>query len=298
MPAVEQYSLAALHDLLRSPSECPRFSAGRGVVISGGGSYLPSSYLAVRSLRASGCTLPIQLWHVGSKEFPAPLHELFMRFGVEPVDSLSFPEATRFKSLAGFQNKPFSIFMSPFQQVLSIDADNIALRDPTFLFDDQNFASSGAIFWPDFLTATPQYWSIKPGAWELLGLSPRQDAENETGQLLIDKQRCWQAMLVTLHMNQHSDFYYTHCSYGDKDTYTLAWDLTNMSAFRIPRRPVLAGDMVRYQFGPDGAPLFLHGRKWVLPSGKNPSTDWFMNEPQCRAWLQEFEEHLRSVTPR
>ena len=48
------------------PSE--RFT-GRGVVICGGGAkYFPCVYVCVRVLRAVGCVLPIEVWHLGAAE--------------------------------------------------------------------------------------------------------------------------------------------------------------------------------------------------------------------------------------
>jgi hypothetical protein len=38
-------------------------------------------------------------------------------------------------SLGGWQLKPYSIVHCPFREVLFLDADNVPLRDPTFLFE-------------------------------------------------------------------------------------------------------------------------------------------------------------------
>jgi hypothetical protein len=39
-------------------------------------------------------------------------------------------------------------------QVLYLDADNFVLRDPSALFDTQEYKSTAAIFWPDFWSNT------------------------------------------------------------------------------------------------------------------------------------------------
>jgi hypothetical protein len=39
---------------------------GKGIVICGGGRYWPSAWVAIKRLRASGCTLPVQLWYLGA----------------------------------------------------------------------------------------------------------------------------------------------------------------------------------------------------------------------------------------
>jgi len=189
----------------------------------------------------------------------------------------------------GWANKPFSVLHSPFKEVLFLDADNLALRDPSFLFDDADYRSLGAMFWPDFISPTLQYWSIKEEAWNLLGIPKRPHAETESGQLVINKERCWLPLLLTMHMNEHSDFFYEKVSYGDKDLFTFGWDLCGQSPLRISKRPEIAGEMVRHQFAPNGEELFLHGRKWVLPSLKNSRTSWYRREQECFEWLTELE---------
>jgi hypothetical protein len=49
------------------------------------------------------------------------------------------PQDPSHASLGGWQIKLFSIAHSPFEEVLSFDADNVALADPTPLFDDASY---------------------------------------------------------------------------------------------------------------------------------------------------------------
>jgi len=71
-------------------------------------------------------------------------------------------------------------------QVLFLDADNMAVRDPTPLFDSAPFAETGALLWPD-------YWdsSAAPDLPAVLGIAladaPR--ASFESGQMLFGKSR-------------------------------------------------------------------------------------------------------------
>jgi len=51
--------------------------AGRGIVICGGGSYLPSAYVAIRHVRRTGCSLPIELWVIDWTEIPQEQIEHF-----------------------------------------------------------------------------------------------------------------------------------------------------------------------------------------------------------------------------
>lgn len=265
---------------------------GRGIVISAGAFYLISGFVAVRSLRAAGCGLPIQLWHLGPDEMPAGVKPLFERHGVECVDSHELRKNHPMRVLGGWQNKLFSIAHSPFEEVLSFDADNVALADPTHLFDDPAYRRSGQIFWPDFVFEQANDWTIKPFAWDFLGIPRKSGAELESGQLLMNKQLSWEPLMLAYHMNEHPEFFYERCTYGDKDTYRLAWEFLGRPPNVIAKRPEMLEEMVRLQHAPDGRALFQHSRKWLLPVARNAHLPTFRKEPECLAWLAELEEGL------
>lgn len=203
------------------------------------------------------------------------------------------------RKLGGWQSKPFAITHSPFAEVLFLDADNLVLRDPSPLFDSPEYQRSGSLFWPDFKTVPSDYWAIRPFAWEFLELPPRIDAEIESGQLLINKPHCWRALQATLHMNNHSDFYYERCTYGDKDTFTLGWAVTATERSVVPSRPVFVGAQERIHFDLRGNELFQHCRKWALPVDKNPILPGYRLQKLCFEWLAEFAEvlSLSSIDP-
>jgi hypothetical protein len=286
------YSRQTLETQLRHPPPNPGNFRGRGVVVSAGGFYLISGYVAIRSLRAAGCTLPIQLWHLGADELPVQARPLFERHGVECVDSFEVRKRKPMRLLGGWQNKLFSIVNSPFEEVFSFDADNVALGDPTPLFELPQFRAHGQIFWPDFLFEQDNDWTIKPYAWEFLGLPPRRGAELESGQLLVSKSACWEPLMLTFHMNEHSDFYYERCTFGDKDTFRLAWECLGRPPYVVPQRPEMVEFPVRLQHAPDGTALFQHSRKWLLPLARNEPMPGFRLESQCLGWLAELEEGL------
>ena len=56
---------------------------------------------------------------------------------------------------------------------------------------------------------------------------------SRSGQVLVDKQRCWKALLLTVHLNQHASFYYQHVN-GDKDTFHMAWRMLEQVYSMIP----------------------------------------------------------------
>jgi hypothetical protein len=194
--------------------------------------------------------------------------------------------------LGGWQNKLLSIVHSPFEEVFSFDADNVALLDPAPLFDDPGYRGHGQIFWPDFLFEQACEWTIKPFAWDFLGLAPMTGAELESGQLLMNKTMSWEPLMLAFHMNEYPEFYYERCTFGDKDTYRLAWEYLGRRPYVIAKRPEMLEDMVRIQHAPDGGALFQHSRKWLLPLARNDHLASFRRERECLEWLAEFEKGL------
>ena len=71
-------------------------------------------------------------------------------------------------------------------QVLFLDADNMAVRDPMPLFDSEPYQQTGALLWPD-------YWdsSAAPDLPAVLGVAPADAPRSsfESGQMLFRKSR-------------------------------------------------------------------------------------------------------------
>lgn len=265
------------------PSE--RFE-GRGMVICAGGvKYFPSAYICASVLRMHGCKLQIQFWHLGPEEMSEEMKGLVAHLDVECVDALEVRKEHPARILKGWELKPYSIINCPFREVILIDADNLPLRDPEFLFGTEEYARTGAIFWPDF----SHYDRIGKGngIWDAVGLEFRKVPEFESGQIVVDKERCWKALQITMHMNEWSDFYYRHI-YGDKDTYNFAWML-NRQAYSMPNRGVHALPFTMCQHDFEGNRLFQHRnwRKWNA-MGDNPRIPDFLLEEECFGFLNEL----------
>lgn len=293
---IERYQ-AMLDTTVDSPLPYPadRF-AGRGIVLCGGGdAYFPCAWVCVQMLRRTGCTLPIELWYRGPAEMTGEMIALMESSGVACVDAWAMARDYPVRRLDGWELKPYAICNSRFAEVLYIDSDNVALRDPSFLFSEPDYLRYGAIFWPDrYIGPGSAFEWLKRETWELCRVPYRIEPEIEAGQLLIDKRRSWRALNVALHLNEHSDFYYAFF-YGDKDTFHLAWRRCGMEYALAPYRLVNLGDsdaIVQHDFA--GSPLFQHrnGDKWSLvwPNRQIPK---FLNEAECFACLQELGRRWR-----
>lgn len=196
----------------------------RGIVIGAGGeTYFKCAWVVANILRDLGCFLPIQFWYLGRSEMDPAMVDLARSIGIECIDAQAVAAGLEKKPriLAGWELKPFSVIRSKFREVLYLDADCVPVRDPSFLFNCEQYLQHGSIFWPDLPPNGKREW-IPPSVWELYGLGIDTTPDFESGQFLVDKSRCWHELQVTMWLNEHSDFVYDHV-YGDKSTYHLAW---------------------------------------------------------------------------
>lgn len=261
---------------------------GRGIVIPGGaGKYLACTWVCARMLRHLGCKLPIQVWYLGQAEYDETLSELLDAIDVEYVDAFDIPEAKTHLSLGGWPLKPFAILHSPFREVLLLDADNVPVAEPTFLFDTPEYRETGAIFWPDFWRSGPD-----KSYWKAMGVPFREEYEFESGQILIDKSRCWAAIQLANWMCERGEIYFFQHSYGDKDCFRAAWQRSD-TPYTMPEHGVTTlSDLVMVQYDLEGKRLFQHRNieKWTLDS--NRRIDDFHLEEECLNFLDQLRREF------
>jgi hypothetical protein len=276
----------------------PEYPGGfeeRGIVICGGGAkYFTCAWVCIHMLRKLGCELPIELWHIGSRECDAGMRALVEPLGVRCVDASEMRLKHPTRILSGWSLKPYSMLHSRFREVLFLDADNVPVVNPEALFSNESFQATGAVFWPDY-----GYLKPKPTAWLACGLTPLDETDFESGQIVVDKQRCWRELNLTVWMNEHSDFFYQHM-HGDKDTFHLAWRKLGTD-YAMPGTPVKSLEgcvMCQHDF--EGNRIFQHRNldKWSLSDGNKRIGD-FHYEEECRGFLEDLRRRwsgqVRSV---
>jgi hypothetical protein len=282
----------ALEAFLSHPPPPLNGYGGRGIVICGGGARcFTNAWVCLNMLRRLGCRLPIQLWHLGREEMDREMEQLVAPLQVECVDASKVRREHPVRRLGGWELKPYAILFSPFRQVMLLDADNVPVRDPTFLFDSLPFRNSGALFWPD------QGRSRRADPiWRSCGVEVPTEPEFESGQIVVDKARCWPALRLALWFNEHSDFYYDYL-HGDKDTFSLAFQRLKTPIRLVPHPPqIFDGGMYQHDF--EGRRLFQHRTlaKWsLLPH--NRRFPGFQFEEECLADLQELRKRWNGRMP-
>lgn len=303
--------------------------AGRGVVMCvGGPKYFIPGYANIKLLREKGCTLPVEVWHLGSCEMDEKMKGLLHELGdVSVIDAFDFYERGKFprqfmddpqrlaesdgwtaeaidaymakvyspRILNGWELNPYSILHSRFQEVLFLDADNSVTSDPTYLFESPAYQQYGALFWPDY-----QNLDASRSIWQIMHVQYRDEPEFESGQIVVDKKRCWKELWLTMHLNAHSDFYYKHI-HGDKETYHMAWrkagteyGMCPHAIHKLPQngKPGIHGSLVMCQHDWNGNVLFQHRNlaKFTLPAQQNKAIPGFQDEPHILKILESLEK--------
>jgi hypothetical protein len=258
--------------------------AGRGIVICAGGARLfTCAWIAIALLRRDlACTLPIEVWHLGAEEMGPPMRGLLEELDTYPVDAFEVAKCHQVDRLGGWELKSYAVMHSRFREVLLLDADNVPVRDPSFLFDRAEYRDTGTLFWPDIVRLAPDN-----EIWSTSGLSYRNMPSVESGQIVLDKSRCWRALSLAHWINQHSDVFYQFL-HGDKDTFLIAWLMLEQPYHLVRHQPKLL-DATFCQRDPEGEVLFQHRNqaKWIL-DGNNRRIDGFRLEAECRALLTEL----------
>ena len=275
--AAQRFSIAA-----RSLPAFPGNFSGRGIVIPAGGfKYFPGAWVCINMLRQLGCGLAVELWHLGPGEMTSEMRGLVEPLGVRVENALEFRERHSARILNGWELKPYAMIHSRFEEVLLLDADNVAVRDPTDLFDLVQYRELGAIFWPDLQRMKPDR-----DVWGLAGVAYRDEPEFESGQIVLNKRRCWDPLALAMWMNEHSDFWYDHI-HGDKDTFHLAWRKLDVP-YAMPSRGVELLDGVMCQHDFSGRRIFQHRNmaKWTLTNNRH--INGFLLEDECLSMLDDL----------
>eukprot|EP00927_Polykrikos_kofoidii_P016269 TRINITY_DN17332_c0_g1_i1.p1 TRINITY_DN17332_c0_g1~~TRINITY_DN17332_c0_g1_i1.p1 ORF type:complete len:467 (-),score=43.87 TRINITY_DN17332_c0_g1_i1:41-1441(-) len=226
----------------------------RGIVVIGGTSHRPgissNSYtinalLAIAQLRRVGCMLPIELWHDNDPALAGAYH-------TEVVLALAHPSSrvilrNFFHVLGGrhartYQLTTLALLNSAFEEALYIDADNLLLKDPTQLFDWQEYRKTGAVFWPDFFMVNP--WAK---LWRIIGKSPQPTWCVESGQMLLNISQHVKTLTLAHYFNQRGPARFYNWSHGDADLFFFAWQALD-APFSMAPPLAIAGDLVNSSF--------------------------------------------------
>jgi len=257
--------------------------SGKGIIVVAGGRYLEPAVVMINMIRKLGSTLRIQVWHVGDEEMTPAHRKILEPYNVETRDFKDFVGPEMLKPIQAnvgmrlFQLKPLALLHSDLEDILLLDSDNCPVKDPSFLFETKEFQETGSLFWPD-------YWqtSLENPIWQVVGRTPEQEWEQESGQLVIHKETAWKAVNLAVYFN--SDFYMKLLN-GDKDTFRFSWVAADVPYTMVNTLPTPIGTLkelhskdvgfcshTMLQHDLEGNPLFVHHNQIkhaVLAIGEN-----------------------------
>jgi hypothetical protein len=283
---LHEAGLACEHFISSLPAYPDSFR-GRGIVICAGGvNYFTGAWVCINLLRQFGCRLPVELWHLNGSEMDEEMRALMKPLGVSCIDASKMRRKHPARALGGWELKAYAIAYSSFREILFLDADNVPVADPGYLFDHPEFQRTGAIFWQDYGSGIS---SKALPIWKSCGLRRPAEREFETGQIVLDKKRCWRALRLCLWFNENSDFYYQYL-YGDKETFHLAFRKLKQPYSLVPH-PIHSLEKTMCQHDFDGRRIFQHRNqdKWDLFLGNERIKDfWF--EQDCFDYVARLQK--------
>ncbi|SCU99551.1 LAME_0G03664g1_1 [Lachancea meyersii CBS 8951] len=276
------------------------FPREEGFVTVGGGRFSLLSYTMIKTLRERGSTLPVEVVippqdeageeHYCNEVLPELNGRCVFFSDVLPKDLLSAWEFKR------YQIKSVALLISSFKKIVFIDADDFPLKNLDSVFKSDVVKQNGLVLWPDLWrrVTAPVFYRIanvdvdlndrvrnlgddvsppsryqKPGEKLDLDAIPFHDLQgavpdptSESGQMIIDKVRHLQTLLLALYYNVYGpEWYYSLMSQGtagegDKETFATAAHVLGLPYYQVKTK--LAFDGYHSNGGFSGVALLQH----------------------------------------
>jgi alpha 1,2-mannosyltransferase len=277
---------------------------GRGIVICADGNrYYKSATFIIKYLREHlNCKLPIEWFYIDDELTNNQINILENTYqNVKCVNAVSDEMEKLYGpilNIKGYELKPFSVLASSFNEVLLIDADNIPIKNVEKLFDMQIFQTTGSAFWCD-------YWSdwVDEEFYKIMDIGFKQSSNDiESGQLMVNKSKCWKAINLAWYMNNHS--YYTYQYFvGDKDIFRFAWEysktpiIVNMftpQSIGYVENDIFYGNAMLH-FDYYGERLFIH--MTLCKIEKNDDRGWKSITSDVKKWRFIGKDGTNLVSP-
>lgn len=217
---------------------------GRGIVMLAGGRFSEYAVTALGMLRESDSTLPVEVWRRDEREEKKGWCDELEAEGMACRRLSDYLDTDILSIADGKEMKVLTMLFSSFEEVVFLDADNMALQPPETLFDSEGYKETGVVLWPDF-------WKYDNADWldYVVGISNNRSqtlwnqTTVESGQMVWNKRLHWKSLLLATYYNYYGpDLYYTlinhgYAGWGDKDTFPLALRALNESYYSVPYAP-------------------------------------------------------------
>lgn len=237
---------------------------GNGIVFVAGGKFTMFVMPAIKAIRANaGGDIPVEIMipaeNTGETSFCENVLPSLDPSGLTRcVFMETLFDAKTLESVTGYQLKALALLASSFRKTLLLDADNYVVNPINSIFNCEIFEEFGLALWPDYWRRLhhPEIYDIagievdmtKRIRYSVDSVSPPErykvnnvndipfhdfdgaipDGGTESGQLLVDKHKHLDTVLLSLYYNYNGPSYYYpllgqgFAGEGDKDTFALA----------------------------------------------------------------------------
>ena len=249
-----------------------------GVVICAGDRHFVSAFITIQMVLLENPTIQIEWYYVGNELIGFQKKLLQNIPNIRLIDCIDiipswFPEPITENNLKGFMIKPFALMMSQFENILLIDGDNTPTCKIESLFHNHFYQKYGNVFWKDITFDSEivnknllKYGYSIYNVMKIPHPYKKGYGLTESGQVLVNKSKCYLALCLSYYLNYHHDTFYK-LFFGDKDLYYMAFQLTNTPYYQCPFTPFglgierepknnISALIQRHPY--DGSPAFVH----------------------------------------
>jgi hypothetical protein len=203
----------------------PNYTIGRSIVTSCYDKEFPSAWVLLNELKRLDVTLPIEVFYrddeLSSKQIDL-LSSISNNVKVKKIKNVVKNLVDRYGHTQGWGTKVYAILESEYTENLWLDCDNNPIVNPEFLFNDHEYVQKGSLFWRDMYSVdSAAQYAPSSIMWSVFNV-PWSDAEPfESGQFLINKNKCWRQLDLVKWYADNPEIYYVYS--GDKETWRFAF---------------------------------------------------------------------------
>lgn len=208
---------------------------GRGYAMITGSEFLSRVFpVGIQLLHKLGSKLPVEIWtkDEGEYKITAPIVEQMAKDFNMKITCHKFSDyidIEKFPSdyTQNYLMKVLGMLLSSFEEIILLDADNVPMLLPEQLFESQQYADSGLMLWPDFWAN-----SLSSTLHKLLNIPYNFNRTCESGQVVLDKRRHFESLVLAAYYNWYGESYYKLITLdsmgtGDKDTFIVGAQTLN-----------------------------------------------------------------------
>ena len=130
----------------------PYAKGTKGIVTTASGDFVPIFIVSLRMLRRTGSKLPVEVFMERDDEKTEICESILPKLNARCLILSEIFDAIPPKvEISRYQLKAFAVLFSSFDEILLLDADNLAMEQPEHLLSTEPFVSKGFVTWPDYV---------------------------------------------------------------------------------------------------------------------------------------------------